>query len=51
MRHLLQAAPLRRIVVEHGLNLHEEGKYASGGFMANMQVLLTQSPTYTMAAI
>lgn len=33
-----QAAPLRRVIVENQLYLHDDGKYASGGFMANVQV-------------
>ena len=33
-----QAAPLRRVHVGGDLVLHDEGRYASGGFMANVRV-------------
>ena len=33
-----QAAPLRRLHIDHDLLLHDKGLYASGGFMANVQV-------------
>ena len=33
-----QAAPLRRVHVRGDLILHDEGRYASGGFLANVRV-------------